>query len=124
MSLFSLIYWGLSVFNEVRQFSGISYFKDFWNWIDILALTNGICFLVTMIPEVILETTIANKHFTGYQSGFTCFFLWIKLFYWMRLFKSTAYFVKLITQTINDIKLFSLMVMIVLTAFSSIFYCM
>ena len=30
-------------------------------------------------------------------------FIWIKVFYWMRLWQSTAFFLDLMTNTINDI---------------------
>lgn len=51
-----------------------------------------------------------------------CFIMWIKVFYWMRLFSSTAYYVKLITQTLDDVMLFLLLCLIILFAFANFFY--
>jgi len=48
--------------------------------------------------------------------------LWIKMFYWMRLFKSTAHFVTLIFETIYDIKVFLIMLFIILSGFTNFFY--
>lgn len=48
--------------------------------------------------------------------------MWIKIFYWMRLFSIYAYFVKLIQQTIQDVARFMLMVMIILISFGAFFY--
>jgi len=53
-----------------------------------------------------------------------CFIMWVKVFYWMRLFKSTAPFVTLIFQTIADIKVFMIMLIIIILAFTNFFYIM
>lgn len=54
--------------------------------------------------------------------AFACFFMWLKVFYWMRLFSSLAYFVKLIMQTISDSLPFMTMVAIIIFAFGNYFY--
>jgi hypothetical protein len=41
------------------------------------------------------------------------------MFYWMRLFKSTAYFITLIFRTIADIKIFALMLVLIVLAFAN-----
>jgi len=48
--------------------------------------------------------------------------MWIKIFYWMRLFPSLAYYVKLIIQTIADCMPFMFMVIIIMCAFANFFY--
>ena len=55
-------------------------------------------------------------------AAITVFLLWIKVFYWMRLFESTAYFINLISQTIADIKIFLYLVLIVVIAFANVFF--
>ena len=54
--------------------------------------------------------------------GFACFFMWIKVFYWMRLFESVAKYVNLIEQTIIDCMWFMILVLIVLFSFNNFFY--
>ena len=54
--------------------------------------------------------------------AFACFFMWIKVFYWMRLFESLAYYVKLILQTMTDSMPFMLMVGIIVMSFANFFY--
>lgn len=54
--------------------------------------------------------------------GMTLFLLWIKMFYWMRLFNQTAYFIKLIEQTLADLKQFFYIILIIAIAFVSIFF--
>ena len=48
--------------------------------------------------------------------------MWIKVFYWMRLFSSLAYYVKLIQQTISDSMNFMLMVFLIILSFANFFY--
>lgn len=54
--------------------------------------------------------------------GLATWFLWVKTFYWMRLFKSTAYFITLIRQTIWDIKVFFFIVLLIQLAFANFFF--
>ena len=54
--------------------------------------------------------------------AFACFFMWVKVFYWMRLFESLAYYVKLILQTMTDSMPFMLMVGIIVMSFANFFY--
>ena len=48
--------------------------------------------------------------------------MWIWLFIWLRLFESTAFFIGLLTSTINGVVPFTLIFILVITAFSSIMY--
>jgi hypothetical protein len=54
--------------------------------------------------------------------AFACFFMWIKVFYWMRLFSALAYYVKLIQQTISDSMNFMLMVFLIICSFANFYY--
>ena len=44
------------------------------------------------------------------------------MFYWMRLFKATAKYVTLITETLTDLTYFMIMVVIIIQAFATFFY--
>lgn len=48
--------------------------------------------------------------------------MWFKMFYWMRLFKATAKYVTLITETLVDLTYFMIMVGIIIQAFATFFY--
>ena len=54
--------------------------------------------------------------------GCVLFLLWIKMFYWLRLFNTTAYFIKLILKTISDLRHFIILIVIIMTAFITMFY--
>ena len=65
-----------------------------------------------VFPATIIRTVAA----------LAAFLLWIKVFYWMRLFRKTAYFITLITQTIFDIKVFVLMLLLIISAFANFYF--
>lgn len=48
--------------------------------------------------------------------------LWIKMFYWLRLFDKTRYFIKLIVATLVDVQKFFYIILVIMMAFISIFY--
>ena len=48
--------------------------------------------------------------------------MWVKLFYWMRIFKPFSAFIRMITEIIKDIKVFLVMLIISLCAFANIIY--
>ena len=54
--------------------------------------------------------------------GMTLLLLWIKMFYWLRLFNKTRYFIKLIVSTLVDIQRFFLIILVIMMAFITIFY--
>lgn len=83
--------------------NGIGYLSDYWNCIDAVSMILNFIFLWMSTINCVLEReyfAISSLHNIG---GFVAFFMWIKVFYWMRLFANLAYYVKLIQQTITDV---------------------
>jgi len=52
-------------------------------------------------------------------SALSSFIMWVKCFYWMRLFEKFAHFITLITQTIVDMSTFMFMLMLCIFAFTN-----
>jgi len=48
--------------------------------------------------------------------------MWIKVFYWMRLYNHTAMYVKLILDTFSESKYFLFLVFMIMIAFASFYY--
>ena len=48
--------------------------------------------------------------------------MWFKLFYWMRLFTPTAFFMNLLAQTFQDILEFMIMLILIITTFTNMMY--
>jgi hypothetical protein len=109
---------------EVQQMfaSGLQYFDDPWNCVDAASLGLNGTFLFLSAVDIVNENEYFDVELIRSFGSFACFFMWIKVFYWMRLFSSLAYYVKLIQQTIADSMNFMLMVAIIIFSFANFFY--
>jgi hypothetical protein len=109
---------------EIKQVfqNGLDYFTDFWNCIDMMSLYCNLLFLTMFTICIVKQEEYFSSDMMHIIGAYACFFMWIKIFYWMRLFSSLAYYVKLIYQTISDIRAFMLMVTIILTSFGAFLY--
>ena len=109
---------------EVKQMiaDGIDYFADYWNCIDAMSLSMNSSFLFMLTYNCIGEFEHFDVQLIRTFGAFACFFMWIKVFYWMRLFSSLAYYVKLIQQTISDSMNFMLMVFLIILSFANFYY--
>jgi len=56
------------------------------------------------------------------MAGLACFLLWIKLFYYMRLFKPTSSFIRMILEMFKDIRIFILIFFIAILAFANFYF--
>ena len=101
---------------------GLEYFSDYWNCIDAVSLSINVIFLSMCTLNFSFENEFFQVELVRTFGAFSCFFMWIKVFYWMRLFSSLAYYVKLIQQTISDSLLFMLMVFLIILSFANFFY--
>lgn len=52
--------------------------------------------------------------------SFAIVLLWIKLFYWLRLFKPFSAFIRIISEIVKDIRVFSAMLLLCLAAFANV----
>ena len=55
---------------------------------------------------------------------FAVFCMWVKAFYWLRLFGSTSFYIKLIRETIWDIRHFFILFVFILMTFGSMIIIM
>lgn len=84
-----------------------------WNFLDIATSV-----LVIILFFMRLAGAVTNFAFFG-VAGFAVFFMWLKLFYFLRLFKNTAAFIRMIVEMIKDIRVFLLVFFIAIFAFAS-----
>ena len=45
--------------------------------------------------------------------------MWLKAFYWLRLFSQTSFYIRLIIETISDIKYFLILFIFILMTFGN-----
>jgi len=51
-----------------------------------------------------------------------CFVIWIKLFYYLRIFRPTSSFIRMIVEMFKDIRVFLLIFFIGIFAFANFYY--
>jgi len=63
-----------------------AYVTDYWNWIDASSSIINLVFLVFLNIDVLLDHTVISVETVRTLGAVGCWIMWIKLFYWMRLF--------------------------------------
>ena len=102
---------------ELRQIYNlkISYFTSFWNDVDIctyaLSIAVCICDLAKVSPNSIRAL-----------GAVAILMVYVKLFYFLRLFERTAGLVRMIMQIVSDMFTFSVIFTIAVIAFGNSFY--
>lgn len=92
---------------------GWSHFSDFWSIIDFIHLTmNPFIVLISLPREPPVDMSILRI-----MAAFASCATMIKVYDWMRLFDSTAFFILLIKETLKDVAPFMQLVFISLMTF-------
>ena len=94
---------------------------DYWNLIDVIP---PLFIIVIMIMEKMADYAddddrISTRH--GLQA-FTSFFMWMKVFYFLRIFRETGFFVNMLGEVVKKSSVFFLLYMLIILAFTSSFY--
>ena len=93
----------------------MEYITSFWNYIDIIPPI-GICLACFFLLFYVGNDTMIRSILS-----ITAFFMWIKLLYFMRIFKETGYLIRMITTVIIDMRFFFLVLVIGIVAFGDSF---
>ena len=82
--------------------------------------------LSTLMPSNFFETTASSSHsglsMLHTMALFFSFFMWIKLFYFLRIFRDTGFFVNMFIKVIYEIRVFGLLYVLILCCFAFTFY--
>jgi len=97
------------------MFLGVEYWYDIWNYINITQLVINLYILV----EHSTKFTQVNEPFLVKLTSFACILLALLFFYWMRLISSMAFYVKMIMETIADLKSFVVFYLLIVSTFAT-----
>lgn len=116
-----LLYIGIQLILEIHQIyrEKTYYFTSvgsIWNFIDITSSLLSLAFICMTLGG--LDET-EGLFIVG---GLSVFCLWLKLFYFMRMFKATAAFVRIIVEMFIDIRIFLFIFFVGVFAFSNAFF--
>ena len=92
----------------------MEYFLDFWNILDSLSF---IANAITLIMHSYQSSIPSQKT----AAAISIFLLYIKFFYWLRLFDSTAAFIRMLKEIINDIVPFLTFLVVCIAMFANTF---
>ena len=99
------VYCAINVLLNVLQEGGSlirnpkDYYSDPWNYIDTSIVGLVCLFLGTLNYNVwtgIVHDGIFQSDMIRTYGAVCAWFMWIKVFYWMRIFRSLAYFISII----------------------------
>ena len=93
----------------------IGYFTSFWNLIDLSSL------IMTLIVKIAFVLSWKEEIYYPLAS-ITLIILWLRMFYFGRMFFQTAVIVAMIIQIVKDMKVFILLLGISTLGFGNAFY--
>lgn len=116
--------WFYNFWGEAKEWrrDGWNYLKDPWNYLDLSITILTQVYMGQFMSDLWFERGIFSVTAIRTMGGMVVFLLWIKMFYWLRLFSSTAYFIKLILNTIFDLRNFFILILIIMASFITMFY--
>jgi hypothetical protein len=68
-----------------------AYFSDKWNWLYLISYTTNLVIIIIHTSSKDHDPIVLSE-----VTSVACFGLWFNIFYWMRLFESTAFYVLMI----------------------------
>lgn len=119
MELACLAIFGLGfvwfLWQEVAQLvqDPAGYFTSFWNLLDLCSLT--MCGTYVFFEVTGVVTPVVNN----VLGSVAVLLLWVKLFYWLRIYRAFSAFIRMVSEIVKDIQVFSVMLLICLAAFAN-----
>ena len=96
--------------------SGLGYLTSFWNYTDLIPP----CLIIAVVG-VHLKSGDDAPHILSSVHSVACLLMWAKFLYFLRLFRQTGYFIRMLTDVIYDMKIFLMILLIVYIAFAEAF---
>ena len=106
---------------EIKQFTvqKRDYMTSIWNYIDMIAPIGIIILQIIQFME--LYDYEINEDFNRCVLSISTFFMWVKLFYAMRIFKKYGYLIRMIIEVMFDMGVFLLLLLVTTFAFGDSF---
>eukprot|EP00347_Sterkiella_histriomuscorum_P022795 403337130 len=109
------------LFNELKQigYTGFSYLKSFWNYIDILAPCGVIILHSFQYAE--FSGYYINPDLTRVILSVSTFLMWIKFLSIFRIFDATNYLIRTVYEVVKDMGVFLFVLLITVAGFGDAF---
>jgi len=97
--------------------SGFAYLLQVWNYLDLIPPL----FIVTILVFTLFSDIFADFPFLYTIHAIANILMWFKLLYFLRIFKSTGYLVRMIIQVVVDMRIFIVVLCIIFFGFADAF---
>jgi hypothetical protein len=117
--------------NEIYQLSeaGLEYFSSIWNYLDLVPPIGIIVFLALDYFVGFFKITDADGNTPDYikeievsMQATMSLFVWLKFLYFLRIFESTGYLIRIIIQVCIDMRFFLGLLLLTFIAFGNAMY--
>ena len=118
IDIVDLIYFLSYAYGEFKQIKKIKfmYFSEFWNYVDVLVI---IFTIISIILDFAYMSTTTDLAALQTFVALALLSLWLRLLSYSRGFEGTGFLVRLVQQTIIDMRYFLLMIFLFALAFAS-----
>ena len=99
---------------QVKQ-NRLTYIFDPFNIIDISSATIN----TIVVVSYGFSLNIMEEKTARLMAAISCVLMWVKLFYWMRLFGNTSFYIRMVVDTIADVMIFLILVFMILFTFGN-----
>jgi hypothetical protein len=107
--------------NELKQIyiDKLYYFFSIWNYIDIIPPLASFAIVLVFHTDLHPGTYSTTE---AVLNSIAVFFIWMKGLYFMRIFDSFSYLIRMIVNVISDMKTFLIVLFITIIAFADAFF--
>lgn len=95
----------------------IKYFQDVWNYTDVVP---PIIIIIVGLMDLFTPDSSNNSFRVGMQA-IASLGMWLKIFYFLRIFRKTGFFVNMLLRIASESLTFFILFVLILLAFSSSF---
>ena len=112
--IFLLMFLVYNTYYEIRQamYHKFSYFNSFWNIVDIISLALNFTVCIGELGDL-------NNQNLNLITSIAVLFMYMKLFYFGRIFLATASLVSMVIEIVRDMRYFFMVLMISIAGFGN-----
>lgn len=92
---------------------------DVWNYADIVP---PVGIMLVIVGDYFFKSGGAFDIFRVSMQALVCFGMWVKIFYFLRIFRQTGFFVNMLLKVMRSSRIFFLLYMLILCAFGCTFF--
>ncbi|CDW84245.1 wd-40 repeat protein [Stylonychia lemnae] len=109
-----ICYFGFLEVNQIYMMRA-SYFNSIWSLFDLISINLNIAYIGCCIADI--QPTKLRP-----LAAIAVLFMWIKFFYFLRIFRSTSSLIRMIMEICKDMAAFSLILLIAMVGFANVLY--